>query len=419
MNIPKEKLSMIGISIKVNRKARLKETKSGRWNQQNFSDGICSQNTLIKIERGQVSRFIEVYVEAAERLGLRLGYFPEVDKQIDRIAPKLYKAVEFYDLKKIMLACDKLLNLLDPLRNFLWYCDLFYYVFNLKSYFTNAMEIIDKNDMLIDMHNEFDFQLNELLKSLLFNIAYNNTESQVFSKLFEDLEIDKSEFVCNKVNTLMYYFANNKNVKFLRQLEIIEEECIKNNNSVRILDVYNMAVLYMGCYDVDEVDTYAKKIDSLISRSIIPDEKLAECFYCLGTMYYEISKFEKSIEYMTKCYKCDRNKAKLTFLFIGSCQSKLKAELSIPYYSDNELKKFSLCHRLIYKYYSMGELIPDFIKQKFIMEELLPEIRYEDEITIKILREELETLTQKTSHYKDLVIFNIRIKHLQDHISTK
>lgn len=418
MNIPKEKLSLIGISIKVNRKARLKETKSGRWNQQNFSDGICSQNTLIKIERGQVSRFIEVYAEAAERLGLRLGYFPEVDKLIDKIAPKLYKAVEFYDLKKIMLYTKKLIDILEPYKLCLWYCDLWEVLNRVEKYFINEIFIEEALiEKFINMKDEFKEDIVDVTKAIVFSSAYNELcnrmiNYQYFHNIYSELNIDECTSVSNLINSLLYCLVCEKTTEFLKQIKVLEMACIKTGNFIRLLDGYSIAISYLSVMDRYEVESYIEKFIDLLDKVTVPEVKLKDYYFGLGTSLYEKGRFEEAIEYLNKSAIIDENIHNINFVYIASAQRKLNLPIEIPYYSDKELKTLPEDIKRIYKYYKMDEDIPAFIRQRYIMEEILPKLSVKDEAVIGIIRDELLHLIETSNHYKDAVIFEIKCRQL-------
>lgn len=413
MNIPKEKLKLIGISIKVNRKAKLKETKAGKWNQMNFAEGICSQNTLIKIEHGQVSRFIEVYEEAAEKLNRKLGYFPDIDKQIEKITLKLYQAVEFYDIKKINLLTKKLLECLEPVKEYLWYCDLSFIAGMIRKYYIK-IENLTKIEiyMLLDILDELSDKLVKIIKFLIFNSAYYDIENSDYDELFKTLDIENCDYICNKINLLLYYYAHNYTSDFLDLARLLEQECLKENNYFRLLDVYNLTLTYSSCYDSKKIDMYAEKIMKVLKMVNLPKSKLVECFYSIGLAFYENQYYEKAIEYFQKCYDCDDHKVKMVFALIAVSQRKLELEIHIPYYSDDDLKKFPEDSKYIYKYFSMDNDIPPFIKQKFIMEEILPRLHDHDELIINLMKDELNSLVLKTSHYKDVSIFDIKARQL-------
>lgn len=413
MNIPKEKLSLIGISIKVNRKARLKKTKSGKWNQANFADGICSQNTLIKIEHGQISRFPAIYEEAAKKLGLKLGYFPEIDVQIDKITPKLYKAVEFYDLKKIISYTKKLLEILESVKEYLWYCDLLYVIESIRKYYIDSENLSSfEIDILIEVLTELPTKISVFLKSIIFNSAYYDIESSDFDEIFKLLDIEKSDYICNEINVLLYYYAHNYTFDFLDLARLLEQKCLKTNNDFRLLDVYNLTLTYSSCYDCKKIDLYAGKIMDVLNRVNLPKPKLVECFYSIGLAFYENNYYDKAIEIFNKCYACDEKRVKMVFALIAMSQRKLGVDVDIPYYSTYDLEKFPDDSKYIYKYFSMGDSIPNFIKQRYLMEEILPRLHNNDELIISLIRDELSILAQKTSHYKDISIFDIKAKQL-------
>ena len=80
--IPKNKLEKFGLSIRCNRRRNLSLTKAAKWTQSHFCEGICSQNSLINIEKGKIGRFIENYPKLAERLELQVVHSDEIDKRI-------------------------------------------------------------------------------------------------------------------------------------------------------------------------------------------------------------------------------------------------------------------------------------------------------------------------------------------------
>lgn len=418
MNIPKEKLKLIGISIKVNRKAKLKETKAGKWNQMNFAEGICSQNTLIKIEHGQVSRFIEVYEEAAEKLNRKLGYFPDIDKQIEKITLKLYQAVEFYDIKKINLLTKKLLECLEPVKEYLWYCDL-YEVQRAIMVFYN--EEININENLIekytDMCTEFNENILTILKTIIFSSMCNllhdkKVKYSDIEKVYNELELASSESSSNLINTLLFCLLHEKTSEFLRQLNRLEKICIETENWIRLLDAYSIAISYLSVMDRYEVERYFEKFEDLLERVKVPNVRLKDYLFSLGTGLYERKHYEKAIEYLNKSSSIDTNIHNINFIYIASAQRKLNLPIRIPYYSEKKLSNLPDDLRCIYQYYRMSDDIPVFIRQKYIMEEILKRLSVKDEAVISIIRDELLYLVAKSNHYKDAVIFEIKCREL-------
>lgn len=418
MNIPKEKLSLIGISIKVNRKARLKKTKSGKWNQANFADGICSQNTLIKIEHGHISRFPAIYEEAANKLGLKLGYFPEIDAQIDKITPKLYKAVEIFNEKKVIKYIKKSLDILEPVKEYLWYCDIRNFLLSLIIYYQSDNYIEFTNiDYFIDCIEEFDSIITELLENLIFTSAFLGFNNKIislheFSKIFQSLHVESSEFLCNIVNTMMYYFVLDRTTSLLKHLELLEKMCDEKENFIRLLDGYNIVIGYLSVMGKNDVYSYISKFENLLSKNEVASIKYSDYCYGLGIALFEIEEYEKSLEYLELSSAYDNKKINNVFVYMAGAQKKLNLDVQIPYYTKEEYENLSDDMKVLYKYYKMNDDIPPFIRQKFIMEEILPNLMIKDDLIIKIIREELLDLIQQTSHYKDAIIFDIKCREL-------
>lgn len=413
MKIPKEKLGQFGISIRVNRKEKLRKLSSASWTQKGFCEGICSEPSLISMEKGKPGRFLDNYEMMAEKLGKRIVYAPEIDKKIENYTKHLYKGMEVSDLDKIEKYSSKCLELLREYNDTLWYGDFLNFLNALNAYYFDGIDIQSSDiENFIDMIGEFSVMVDDMIKSLIFNSIYQDVDNMLFENVFDRLKLEENNFICNQVNCLLYYFATEKIAKFIAKLINVEKFCIKHRNQNRLLDTYNMAVLFYSYYDKSELEEYIDKLENLMECFTLSDYKLADLYYCLGIANHELSKFERVIEYMKKCYKVDMNKTKLTFIFIASSQRKLNYEIEIPYYSDEELSRYPKDITLIYDYFVSSKNHTSAELEKIIMKRILPKLNFDDEIIIKIIRDELERITSQTTHYKNLIIFDNKTKQL-------
>ena len=61
MRMPEERQKIVGKLIKVHRKEKLRITNSAKWTQRGFSKDVCSPTSLIKLEKGMLPRFYDVF----------------------------------------------------------------------------------------------------------------------------------------------------------------------------------------------------------------------------------------------------------------------------------------------------------------------------------------------------------------------
>lgn len=416
MDIPKEKLGLMGISIKANRKALLKETKAAKWTQLHFASDICSPNTLMNIERGKASRFPELYGQLASKFDMKVCYNQDLDEMLDKLTQKLYTAVEYHDIEKIRYHCNRALDALKNYSDALWYCDLYKVIKLIKDYHIKGT-LLSENlyDFYIEILEEFPYHICEIIKSITISSVFEDTSPQSHHYFYNILEIGKSNSTFNEVNKLVYYFSLNKTSKFQELAKYLEEKCIADKNYLRLTDTYNLSITYFSYFDQDLVDVYAGKIDSLIKeKKESISSKLYDIYFCLGIAYHEICRYKDAIDFLWKSYELDVNKIKRTFLFLANAQRKLDLDIEIPRYSDDDLKKFPIDDKMMYKYYCMEEEnIPIMFRQKFIMEKVLPNLHGSDDFSIGIMKQELAELVQLTNQYKDLLVFEIKIRELK------
>lgn len=420
MKIPKEKLGQFGISIKVNRKERLRKYSGASWTQKGFCDGICSEPSFVNIEKGKPGRFIDNYEKMAEKLGMRIAYDPDVDKKIDNYTKHLYKAIEYYDLKKTEKYCDKLIALLEGFKDCLWYGDLYRVVVATRNYYILQIHLnTGERTLYANMVDEFCELWNEILKSNIFNSAFFDVESLDYITCFEKFKIYESKCAINMVNTMKYYLARDNTSKFRDLYDKVIREWKKKRNYVRLIDAHDMALLFLSYYDVSEVDELAEKINNIIEEIEIPSYKLSDVYYNLSVVYYELKQYDKSIAAMEKCYEYDTNKMRCTYLIIGSALHHQKKKSLIPYYTSEELSKFPLDNQLLYEYFKMDDDIPYMVKEDYLMKKVLPEIKEEDDLCLEIIKNELEILVKETRRYKDLKVLEEKSKQLLNGTSEK
>lgn len=411
MVISKKRMRMYGLSIRTNRSYRFDLAGSGRWTQKRFCENVCSENTLIAIEKGKAGRYDDFYEAFAKKLEMRIVDEPKIDRKMDTYTKRIYDAVEYYELDKIKRYTNKSAEILEPYKDCLWYGDLYAAVCALRDYYTKQ-KMVSKEDriLLSKMIGEFSKQWDDMIKSIVFCSAFHDLESDEYEKRFEEFEIESNEAACNKVNVLIYYVVKGYTRKINQLYEALEKEWQEKKNYIRLIDLYNSILLYNSHYDVTEVNEVRTKIEQVIDSTEIPKYKTVEVFYNLGCVYYNLEEYKKGIAMM---FNTDRTKN--SYIFIGHMQRKLGNEVSIPEYSEEDLNKFSRDQQLIYEYFVKIKKIPAKESERVLMKKILPILNKSDQSLVEIMREELEMLVEETKHYKNLMTFNKKVKISKPH----
>ena len=141
MNVSRDRLSVIGKLIGIYREERRNNTQNG-FTLKKFCEGICSINTLKSIEAGGLSRSEDVYIELLGKLDLKFGEFPVIDKALNILFDDLYRAIEYYDCENISITVNKMLRLLNEVKNYIYYSEFISFAKNI--------ELKYNDDVLID-----------------------------------------------------------------------------------------------------------------------------------------------------------------------------------------------------------------------------------------------------------------------------
>ena len=75
-------------------------------------------------------------------------------------------------------------------------------------------------------------------------------------------------------------------------------------------------------------------------------------------------------------------------------------------------KKYSRFLQSIYDYFKMGTEVSAFDKQKFIMENIVPDLEYNEPLFNDMFRYELNELVAETSQYKDTYIYDLKSREV-------
>lgn len=411
--ITKDKLGRYGLSIRANRKHHLHLTHAARWTQKEFCKDICSQNALINMEKGRAGRFHDNYVLLAEKLDLKITHNPKLDEQLEQLTKDLYHALEYYNLDEIKTVTQKLSDCLSHVTNYLWYCDLYQIVKAVEQHYLHQT-YLSANDRVFfaDMLHEFSDEWDDILKSIIFYSAYLDLESEEYRDRFYEFNLISNSAAFNKVNIILYYFAEDYNSKLFLLFQELEAEWTEKKNIIRLIDLYNLELVHKSYFDVNELRQTELKITDMIKNHCIPKQKLVETYHNLGIAYLKTKDYPKTITMMKKCIANDVNKTKQAFIYLAHAQRMLGKKIAIPHYTKEEQNQLSPINRKIYQYFLNLNRISDDESEIYLMDEILPMLNPEEDIMVDIFQEELTLLVEKTNHYKDISIYMKKTKRM-------
>lgn len=410
INIPKHKLEKFGYSIRCNRKRKLNLTKAAKWTQSRFCEGICSQTSLISMEKGNAGRFIENYPKLAERLDLQVAYSDEIDKRIPVYTDHIYTAIEFYEFDKMRKYFDKLYELLDSVKNCLWYCDLYEAAKAVDNYYLKRQFLnFDDRNYIADMVGEFSNEWDEMIKAVIYISAYQNVDSTEYITRYKELKIEKCKSAFNKINIMLYYLDISRTLKLLNIAVKYEKEWIKSNNYLRILDNYGIKLPYLSIHDSYEVERIYKRIKDIIATHDVPRYKIAECYFGAAIAYCNLKRYKKSLEACEICYEYDDRNALPIFLYFAHAQRMMKNKVKMPKYNDEEIANFSIIYQRFYEYFHIvNESVNE--GEKYIQSRIVSIVDADyDRNLLKLIGEELGLIADVNNHYSIVTKFNAKI----------
>lgn len=406
MNVSKERLSVIGKLIGVYREERRHNTQN-EFTQKKFCKGICSPNTLKNIEAGGLSRFEDVYIELLHKFNLKLDEFPAIDEAINQVVDELYVAIDFFDRKKIELLTDKILRVLNKVKDYIYYSEIYSLIDNIQKYYI-GLNLID--DKVVERYAQFISENIFVYKDLFRVLSFANIQhlgvikKEDYVSKSKLLRLEESNRMFVKMILLHYYFTNNEYMKMNKLLLELIKDLNENKNYIRLIDAYNFALVLHSYIEKEKMHIYIKKIEDLIFEHHFPEIKIAEIYSSIAsTLYYE-KNYKEALNYYDKMLMYYNNENIIKLIYMADCQNHLGLEINIPKVSIDKYNSFPVNIRNIYKYFTFSKDTPPFIKQNFIMRKILPSL--EDTLFIELIRYELCELVEITGHYKNIYLFN-------------
>lgn len=410
-NIPEERLSTIGKLIEVTREEKRNKSQN-KYTMKSFVEGICTVNTLKRIEAGEIARIEDVYVELLDKLNLKLGYFPAVDDAILELMDPLYEAIEYYRVEDISKYCDMGLRVLGKVKNYVYYSELYDLLMATKEYFEEAKIIsLSKMERFRNEYTLFDEKYHSLFKIMVFyrGQAEAHNDPKLFETIVEEFQLLSSSSVMENILGLNYCIIFKKYITFREKVNALENELEYRKNYVRLLDVYVYKIF--GSINIkNQVDKeYLVKADNLIALHQFPNIKVMDFYSNIAAALHEIKLYKEALLYYEKMVEVTEiEKLWLPALnCMAHCQRMLGMDINIPKLDDKHIARNSILDQKAYKYF-ITKNVETFAKINFILKEIAPFLMYES--LIKVFSDEMEFLLKETGSYKNLYLFNMIIQ---------
>lgn len=418
-NIPEERLSTIGKLIEVTREEKRNKSQN-KYTMKSFVEGICTVNTLkrieageiARIEAGEIARIEDVYVELLDKLNLKLGYFPAVDDAILELMDPLYEAIEYYRVEDISKYCDMGLRVLGKVKNYVYYSELYELLMATKRFYLDVEVIsLQKMELFLRIYPLMNSKFQLLFKVMIFyrvkREASNNPK--LFDTVVKELNLANTSNVIEEFLYLNYYIVFNNNIALKDNADRLEKQLIETRNYVRLLDVYFCVLYVLIGIDNQEVEVYMRKAEKIIKNNDLPRVKVIDYYCNLAGTLHEKQLYEEALMFYLKMVEiADKSELLLSALIcMAHCQRVLGLDVDIPLLEDHFLKNSNKLIQKAYRYFTSKD-VEAFAKINYIIKELAPCLNFD--VLIEIFRDEISILIKETGSYKSLYIYNRIVK---------
>lgn len=412
-NIPEERLSTIGKLIEVTREEKRNKSQN-KYTMKSFVEGICTVNTLKRIEAGEIARIEDVYVELLDKLNLKLGYFPAVDDAILELMDPLYEAIEYYKVEDISKYCDMGLRVLGKVKNYVYYSELYDLLLATKEYFEEAKIIsLSKMERFRNEYKLFNEKYHSLFKIMVFYRAKRETygNPKLFEDVVKELGFLETENITEAILSLNYCIIFDKHITFKQRAKNLEQILKDKNNDVRLLDIYFYILYVLIKIEYKSCEEYLSKAEKLIKNGNIPKIKIMDFYSNIAGSLHENQLYEKALCYYKKMIKISKASEILlpSLNCMAHCQRILGLKVDIPRLNEEDLKHFSKLDQLIYNYF-INQNVKSFVKINFILKEIAPNLI--DKGMVLIFRDEMRLLVKETNSYKNLYLYDEIVKNI-------
>ena len=317
-----------------------------------------------------------------------------------------YNAIEFYDIPSVKEYCQKALTLLERVRNYVVYSELYMLFKDVYDHFQYDI-IISRDSMhhylkLIEiMPDAYDDLIRLLILNRLPLDAIENGKE--YNNHIKKLCLYNTKHLFMKLHLLHYYAYTEQFESFKLILDDLEKRYNSFKNYVRLLDVYNYAIILYSKIQLDMVFIYLKKVDYIIENFYVPNEKIGETYSNIANQFHIHCKYHDALMYFSKMIKYQNIYYITDLIYMANCQSVLNKEINIPILSKMEIEKYPQILRKMYNFYLNYGISSPKEKQDFILNEIAP--INEDKDLSEVFKFELKKAIKKNSCYKSLYLY--------------
>ncbi|MGX8852756.1 hypothetical protein [Amedibacillus sp. YH-ame10] len=400
LSVSNERLSIIGRLIGIYREER-RDNSQNSWTQKRFCKDICSPNTLKNMEAGGLSRSLEIYVEMLDKFDLKLDEFPEIDKAVYRLTEELYEAIEDYDLKKIITLLNRILRGLNEVSDHIYYSELKELFENVKNHYSSRIMI---DDATVEKYKQLLFALPESFKDIIRFLVYTKikangvADKNFYKQLVEEIDLTNCSHEYMKMNLIDFYYIMGN----YKKMEILINNLIKyfqeQKKIIRLLDVYNYAIVLFSELEFEKCLQYIRESEIIVRKNTLPQIKLSEYYTNVAFVYHQHEMYKESLNCYHKVLQLEHRDFIDSYIYMADCQSRLNLSIEIPLVEEEVYAQYPSDVKLMYKYFTFDDSIPDFMKENYILKKIAPLLS--DAVLIKVFRYEILRLVNKSGHYK-------------------
>lgn len=178
----------------------------------------------------------------------------------------------------------------------------------------------------------------------------------------------------------------------------------KENKIIRLLDVYNYAIVLLSNIEYKKCKEYIKQSEIMVGKENVPDIKKSDLYSNIAVAYQINDEYMQALTYFKKMISIEHGDFIDSYIFMADCQNHLNIPVDIPIVDECVYSQYPNDVKLMYKYFTYGLDIPNFVKENYIIKKILPNLT--DHEYIKIFRFEISKLVSHTGHYKAAHLFN-------------
>lgn len=406
-NITEDNKIKIGKLIHYYRMNTSNHISQNKFLKNKYNENICSRQTLSKIEKGIIIKQDSIYEELIQNLNLKYNTKFSVEELItEEMCTKLLYACDYYQLDSLVQLSSKYMKQLEPYTQYILFNEYYLCLYWIYTYYTIfKLPTLNDSKFIISLKDIINPNLYEVMMDLVFkcNLLHGNYTFYYF-------DYEHANSFINRANYAMILNTQSRYNEMLKICRILEKECIRNKNIIRLLDLYTTEGFGLTNTELVYFNSIISKTTQLLeeNKKKIPRVKINQFYKNIGLQSFRLKEYKTCIQYLEKFI--DTNSVYTNIIGIDLC---------IAYQYTNNIRKLKnfikdktlycgnsqyelLLNYFIYKYnmnYSYNQL-SDFIVNE------VPSIIDNTMATFKdFFYDELTFLVDQTKRYKDLKDF--------------